>query len=430
MGDIDIGSAVWIKDPQKDSQLSFVKGEVKKYTEGRGYTVQYDGKEKVVRAADVSHANPDGMSAPDNCYLIHISEATILENMKARFKDKKIYTFTGSILLAVNPFEVLPIYGQDIMKPYVGKILGSVSVEPSVYSMAEESYKTLVKTKLSQSLVVSGESGSGKTETNKHLMRYLSFRSKSETTMEDLAATILASNPVRPRFDQAARTAPPPPSSAHGTLPTPASSSTLPPPPLSLSLLAPCSLLLFLLPRPATPRLGRLPRRGSPRFGNAGASRNNNSSLGCLSRSLAERQRAGAAPAAYLLEKSRVVGQGERNYHVFYDLVAGHAKKTELGLASAKDFSYLAQSGTFEVPGLNDKDAYKELVEALGSIKMSQEQQDGVCYVLAGLLHVGNINFEGEDNASITAGSRPSLEKAIQVLGTPGLEKCFLSRAR
>ncbi len=170
MGDIDIGSAVWIKDPQKDSQLSFVKGEVKKYTEGRGYTVQYDGKEKVVRAADVSHANPDGMSAPDNCYLIHISEATILENMKARFKDKKIYTFTGSILLAVNPFEVLPIYGQDIMKPYVGKILGSVSVEPSVYSMAEESYKTLVKTKLSQSLVVSGESGSGKTETNKHLI--------------------------------------------------------------------------------------------------------------------------------------------------------------------------------------------------------------------------------------------------------------------
>ena len=58
---------------------------------------------------------------------------------------------------------------------------------------------------------------------------------------------------------------------------------------------------------------------------------------------------------------------------------------------------------------------------------MSQEQQDGVCYVLAGL-HVGNINFEGEDNASITAGSRPSLEKAIQVLGTLGLEKCFVSR--
>ena len=187
MGDIDIGSAVWIKDPQKDSQLSFVKGEVKKYTEGRGYTVQYDGKEKVVRAADVSHANPDGMSAPDNCYLVHISEATILENMKARFKGKKIYTFTGSILLAVNPFEVLPIYGQDIMKPYVGKILGSVSVEPSVYSMAEESYKTLVKTKLSQSLVVSGESGSGKTETNKHLMYYLAYRSKAGGGIETRA---------------------------------------------------------------------------------------------------------------------------------------------------------------------------------------------------------------------------------------------------
>ena len=193
-----VGQPVWIKDPEKNSSVCFLKGTVQKFTEGRGYTVHFDGKEKVVRAADVSHANPDGMSAPDNCYLIHISEATILQNMKARFNDKKIYTFTGSILLAVNPFEVLPIYGQDVMKPYVGKILGSVSVEPSVYSMAEEAYKTLVKTKLSQSLVVSGESGSGKTETNKHLMRYISFRSKSETTMEDLAATILASNPVRP----------------------------------------------------------------------------------------------------------------------------------------------------------------------------------------------------------------------------------------
>ena len=129
------------------------------------------------------------MTAPDACFLIHISEATILDNLRARYKAKAIYTFTGSILIAVNPFELLPIYGVDKMKPYPGKALGIA--DPHAYSMAEEAYKTFVKSKGSQSLVVSGESGSGKTETNKHLMQYIAWRSKSENVGNDLAEAIL-----------------------------------------------------------------------------------------------------------------------------------------------------------------------------------------------------------------------------------------------
>ena len=185
------GAIVWVKDPKKGSEKAFVKATVSKFTEGRGYTVKMPGgEESVVRAVDCCQANPDGMSAPDNCYLIHISESTILDNLSVRFKKRDIYTYTSNILIAVNPFEAVSIYGPELMAPYVNKLLGLA--EPHVYAMAEEAYKTLVKLKGgSQSLVVSGESGAGKTETNKHLMQYIAWRSKSESVGADLAEAIL-----------------------------------------------------------------------------------------------------------------------------------------------------------------------------------------------------------------------------------------------
>ena len=189
------GAAVWIKDTNKDSVEPFVKAKVVKYTEGRGYTmITSDGKEKIVRPVDCAQANPEGMSAPDNCYLIHISESTILANMKARFANKLIYTYTSNILIVLNPFQPLPIYGNDKMQPYVSKPLGIA--EPHTYAMGEEAYKTLVKTQRNQALVVSGESGAGKTETNKHLMTFLAWRSKSETVGNDIAQVMLLANPV------------------------------------------------------------------------------------------------------------------------------------------------------------------------------------------------------------------------------------------
>jgi myosin heavy subunit len=258
MGVIPDGAVVWIKDPAKESKVGFLRGEVVKFTEGRGYTVKTsDGNEKTVRPVDCAQANPDGLSAPDNCYLIHISESTILENMRLRFKDKKIYTYTANILIAVNPFQKLTIYSQELMGPYVNKPLGIL--EPHVYAMSEEAYKTMLKTKLSQSLVVSGESGAGKTETNKHLMNYLTFRSKSETVGSDIGMKISEANPVLEAFGNA-----------------------------------------------KTSR-----NNNSSRFGKF------------VKVSFGERGGImGASTVQYLLEKSRVPFQskGERNYHVFYDV--------------------------------------------------------------------------------------------------------------
>ena len=151
--------------------------------------IKAGGAEVQVRATDVSSANPAGLTAPDNCMLIHLSEATLLENVRARYFTKEIYTLTGSILLAMNPFETLPIYSEAKMEPYKGKPLGKAPAH--VYGTAESAYQMLSRTKQPQSIVVSGESGAGKTETNKHLMYYLAWRSKSGGGIETLAEAIL-----------------------------------------------------------------------------------------------------------------------------------------------------------------------------------------------------------------------------------------------
>ena len=116
--------------------------------------IKAGGAEVQVRATDISPANPAGLTAPDNCMLIHLSEATLLENVRARYFTKEIYTLTGSILLAMNPFETLPIYSEAQMEPYKGKPLGKAPAH--VYGTAECAYQLLSRTKQPQSIVVSG----------------------------------------------------------------------------------------------------------------------------------------------------------------------------------------------------------------------------------------------------------------------------------
>merc|ERR1719181_1245149 len=177
--------------------------------------------------------------------------------------ENHIYTFTGTILLAVNPYVRLPIYEEGSMSRFPAKPLSQN--EPHVFASAEEAYQRIRKDRRSQSVVVSGESGAGKTETNKYLMRYLAWRSRngnaSAGVSGDLATAILQSNPILEGF------------------------------------------------------------------GNAKTGRNNNSSrFGKFIRIYFDPKGGvgGAIMATYLLEKSRVVFQGpqERNYHALYMLQA------------------------------------------------------------------------------------------------------------
>ena len=300
--------------------------------------------------------------------------------MRARFAKDKMYTMTGSILLAVNPFQRLPIYGEDKMPRYKGKKLGSPGTEPHVYAMAEAAYATMRKTGCSQSLAVSGESGAGKTETNKGLMNYLAWRSRQPDD-EEAAASVASSG-------------------SEGGL---------------------ANMILQ-----ADPILEA--------FGNAKTSRNNNSSrFGkfLLVGMTKDGQVLGATTRHYLLEKSRVPWQakGERNYHSFYQMIAGHTDKTSLGLTKpAESFFYLSHSGVVSARGIDDVANYTELRSSMAAIKMSAEEQEGVFTLLAGLLHLGSVSFVGDESAEVAPAAKESLDFMIKLLGMPDIVTCLLKR--
>ena len=354
------------QNPDTAAEEVFVLGTAGE-ADGGQVTVRLSGGNEVqVNQSDVFAANPAGMTCPDNTMLIHMSEAALLSNVRERYTAKDIYTLTGSILLAMNPFEALPIYDEARMSQYVGKALGRAP--PHVYGIAETAYQMFTKTGKSQSIVVSGESGAGKTETNKHLMYYLAFRSKSSGGTEKLAECILQSNPVLEAF------------------------------------------------------------------GNAKTSRNNNSSrFGKFIKILISKGGAisGAKVANYLLEKSRVVkvAEGERNYHALYHVAAGAPPELRgaLGLAGGvKAQHYLNQSSVTTLASMEDGQMFTELSDALATCGVSEGQRTDLFGCLAGILHVGNLTFSGDDTASIVASE--SVGHVTKCLGAE-LSACLTSRS-
>ena len=202
---MNVGLAVWVRAATADGPEAFVLGSVAAADGEEVIVTVPTGGTRVLHVSDCMPANPPGMTAPDNAQLIHLSEPTILANMHARYQQQYIYTYVGSILLAVNPFERLTaLYSTDVMSAYAGKVASS---QPHVYAIADAAYRDFKKSGHSQSLVVSGESGAGKTETNKHLMQYIAWRSNSVGGAAggpgDLATAVLQANPVLEAFGNA-----------------------------------------------------------------------------------------------------------------------------------------------------------------------------------------------------------------------------------
>ena len=146
--------------------------------------VSDSGSRTTVRLPDGSTATVDtsGLSPPvseeatDMAMLLHMSEATVLDNLLKRYKAAEPYTYTGEILMSVNPCERLEkLHSAETMCSYAGRLLGG-NRPPHLYAIAEEAYRLLLKTRSHQGMVVSGVSGAGKTEANKIIMQYLCWR--------------------------------------------------------------------------------------------------------------------------------------------------------------------------------------------------------------------------------------------------------------
>uniref|UniRef100_A0A8C8BNW7 Unconventional myosin-VI n=1 Tax=Otus sunia TaxID=257818 RepID=A0A8C8BNW7_9STRI len=320
----------------------------------------------------------------DNCSLMYLNEATLLHNIKVRYSKDRIYTYVANILIAVNPyFDIPKFYSSETIKKYQGRSLGTLP--PHVFAIADKAFRDMKVLKMSQSIIVSGESGAGKTENTKFVLRYLT---ESYGTGQDIDDRIVEANPLLEAF------------------------------------------------------------------GNAKTVRNNNSSRFGKFVEIHFNEKnsvVGGFVSHYLLEKSRICVQGkeERNYHIFYRLCAGAPEdiREKLYLSSPDNFRYLnrgctryfanketdkqilqnrkspeyLKAGSLKDPLLDDHGDFNRMCTAMKKIGLDDAEKLDLFRVVAGVLHLGNIDFEEAGSTSggctLRPRSEPALERCAALLG-------------
>ncbi|RXH87188.1 hypothetical protein DVH24_028688 [Malus domestica] len=326
-----VGSLVWVEDPEE----AWLDGEIVEIKSENYKVLCTSGKTVVVKASSVypkdAEAPPCGVD--DMTKLAYLHEPGVLDNLRSRYDINEIYTYTGSILIAVNPFCRLPhLYDSHMMEQYKGADFGELSPHP--FAVADEAYRLMINDGISQSILVSGESGAGKTESTKLLMRYLAYMGgRGVAEGRSVEQQVLESNPVLEAFGNA-----------------------------------------------KTVR-----NNNSSRFGKFVELQFDQN--GRIS---------GAAIRTYLLERSRVcqVSNPERNYHCFYMLCAAPPEDVQrFKLGPAKTFHYLNQSDCIELDALDDAEEYIATRKAMEVVGISSEEQDAIFRVVAAILHLGNIEF-------------------------------------
>ncbi|KAL3517759.1 hypothetical protein ACH5RR_020348 [Cinchona calisaya] len=326
-----VGSLVWVEDPDVawiDGEVVEVNGQDIKVLCTSGKTVVTKSTNSYAKDAEAPPCGVDDMTR-----LAYLHEPGVLYNLRSRYDINEIYTYTGSILIAVNPFTRLPhLYDNHMMAQYKGAAFGELSPHP--FALADTAYRLMMNEGLSQSILVSGESGAGKTETTKQLMRYLAYMGgRAAAEGRTVEQQVLESNPVLEAFGNA-----------------------------------------------KTVR-----NNNSSRFGKF------------VEIQFDQKGRiSGAAVRTYLLERSRVcqVSDPERNYHCFYMLCAAPEEDLQrYKLGDPRSFHYLNQTNCYKLDGVDDFKDYIATRKAMDVVGINTDEQDAIFRVVASILHLGNIDF-------------------------------------
>uniref|UniRef100_A0A8D3CAP1 Unconventional myosin-Ic-like n=1 Tax=Scophthalmus maximus TaxID=52904 RepID=A0A8D3CAP1_SCOMX len=266
----------------------------------------------------------------------HNSEAAFIENLRRRFKENLIYTYIGSVLVSVNPYKELEIYSKPQMERYRG--VSFYEISPHIYAVSDNTYRAMRTERKDQCILISGESGAGKTETSKKILLYYAVTCPTNDRMAALGDRLLQSNPVLEAFGNAKT-----------------------------------------LRNDNSSRFGKymdvqFDFRGAP---------------------------VGGHILNYLLEKSRVVHQnhGERNFHIFYQLLDGGDEDllNTLDLErNPQNYHYLVKGNCPRVSSISDKNNWKVVMKGLSVIGFTEEEK--LLNIIAGVLHLGNTQLgEGEE---------------------------------
>lgn len=350
----------------------------------------------VVESSTLENCNPPKFNKCDDmAELTHLNEPSVVYNLFLRYNDNLIYTYSGLFLVAINPYKSLPIYEDAMLKKYqtqpakderANLILpaGELSMTglglsdntvppPHIFATAENTFKNLLSNKKDQSILVTGESGAGKTENTKRIIQYLS-------------STTNRSSPTESSTDK---------SGTHTCIDT--------------------KILQ------ANPILES--------FGNAKTLKNNNSSrFGKFIKIYFSGYGSicGATIDYYLLEKSRVVTQAEqeRNYHIFYQFLKGADEKLLSTLSLSRDlskFKYLSHSNV-SIPKTDDSKEFNQLMDSLNIMDFSKHETKEMFSSLAAILHMGNLDFASWTSEQASFKSDAPIETVAKLLGVPKLD--------
>ncbi|XP_039174804.1 unconventional myosin-Ig-like [Crotalus tigris] len=271
----------------------------------------------------------------DFVLLDQVTMEDFLDNLKLRFEKGRIYTYIGEVVVSVNPYKPLSLYGKEMIEHYRGREL--YERPPHLYAVADAAYKAMKRRAMDTCIVISGESGAGKTEASKYIMQYIAAitNPSQRAEVERVKNVLLKSNGVLEAF------------------------------------------------------------------GNAKTNRNDNSSRFGKYMDINfdfKGDPTGGHISNYLLEKSRVLKQqpGERNFHVFYQLLLGASDTKLKSLHLVGDptaYRFTKEGGSNNRSLDSEKTTYQSVLDAMKVIGFISEEIDSVQKILAAILHLGNVNF-------------------------------------
>jgi len=293
----------------------------------------------------------------DLVLLDTIDEKNILQTLKRRHQQDLIYTYIGTVLISVNPFkEIRGLYSESAIGAYRGRYM--YELPPHVYALAEDTYRALMGDREDQCVIISGESGAGKTEASKKIMQYIAAVTGGSSEIERVKEQILKSNPVLEAFGNA-KTVRNNNSSRFGKY-----------------------MEMFF------------DYKGDP---------------------------VGGSVINYLLEKSRVVkpAENERSFHIFYQLIHGlsESERKKYHLMPAKDYNYLAKSGCYTVERMNDKEEWELTIDGMRGVNMSDAEISDVIRITSAVLWLGQLEFSQSTKDSASIVDQTPISRVADLIG-------------
>ncbi|XP_061162606.1 unconventional myosin-Ic-like [Saccostrea echinata] len=282
-----------------------------------------------------------------------------VENLRKRFNANLIYTYIGPVLVSVNPYQNFDIYNEEYVQIY--RNVNFYELPPHIFAIADAAYRSMRGENRNHCVLISGESGAGKTEASKKILQYIAASSKHMRDVEQVKDRLLQSNPILEAF------------------------------------------------------------------GNAKTNRNDNSSRFGKYMDIQfdfKGVPVGGHILNYLLEKSRVChhSEGERNFHIFYQLIAGGTPLLLSKLRLTKDaekYHYLTQGKSVRVDALNDHKDFNHVKHALDVCDFTAQEQEALFSIVASVLHLGNIQFDEDDDGLANITDFSPVENISQLLGCP-----------